>query len=640
MIRDGFIRVAASTPEVKVADVEYNREQVCEQIEEGRKKGASIMVFPELVLTGYTCGELFIQKSLLAKAKEELRKLIAFTAGDSMLVFVGLPWEYNNKLYNVAAAIQDGKLLGLVPKRWIPNYSEFYEARHFTPGIKNSQTIFNGKPVPIGTNYIFNCKNMPEFIFGIEICEDLWVTDSPSIMLAKEGANIIVNLSASNDIIGKSDYRRIIVKAQSGSLLCTYMYANAGIGESTTDMVYSGHSIISENGALSVESERFSNGIIIFDTDLQKIESERKRSNTFQKSSLMENEKYIKIPFDIKMHDVQINNKISPTPFVPLSVEDIHSRCKEISAMQSIGLAKRIKHTNCNNAIIGLSGGLDSTLALIVTVNAFKHLNLNPKDIIAVTMPCFGTTDRTYSNACKLAEQYGATLKEINIRNSVIQHFSDIGHDINNHDVTYENSQARERTQILMDIANQNNGLVIGTGDLSELALGWSTYNGDHMSMYAVNASIPKTLVRYLVKYEADCSENELKNTLYDILDTPVSPELLPPDENGIISQKTEDLVGPYELHDFFLYYMVRFGFSPEKIFRIALLAFKGQYDENTILKWEKIFYKRFFSQQFKRSCLPDGPKIGSVALSPRSDFRMPSDASVNVWLSELENIN
>ena len=557
-----------------------------------------------------------------------------------MINIVGLPYSFEGKIYNCAAVFQKGKLLALITKKNIPNYSEFYEARHFTPGIKNSQTIFNGKPVPIGTNYIFNCKNMPEFIFGIEICEDLWVTDSPSIMLAKEGANIIVNLSASNDIIGKSDYRRIIVKAQSGSLLCTYMYANAGIGESTTDMVYSGHSIISENGALSVESERFSNGIIIFDTDLQKIESERKRSNTFQKSSLMENEKYIKIPFDIKMHDVQINNKISPTPFVPLSVEDIHSRCKEISAMQSIGLAKRIKHTNCNNAIIGLSGGLDSTLALIVTVNAFKHLNLNPKDIIAVTMPCFGTTDRTYSNACKLAEQYGATLKEINIRNSVIQHFSDIGHDINNHDVTYENSQARERTQILMDIANQNNGLVIGTGDLSELALGWSTYNGDHMSMYAVNASIPKTLVRYLVKYEADCSENELKNTLYDILDTPVSPELLPPDENGIISQKTEDLVGPYELHDFFLYYMVRFGFSPEKIFRIALLAFKGQYDENTILKWEKIFYKRFFSQQFKRSCLPDGPKIGSVALSPRSDFRMPSDASVNVWLSELENIN
>ena len=620
-MKHGFVKIACATPDLKVADCEYNADCIINMIKDAHEAGVMLCSFPELSITGYTCGDLFFQKALLNSAALSLNKIINDTADYDMINIVGLPYSFE-------------------AKKNIPNYSEFYEARHFTPGIKNSQTIFNGKPVPIGTNYIFNCKNMPEFIFGIEICEDLWVTDSPSIMLAKEGANIIVNLSASNDIIGKSDYRRIIVKAQSGSLLCTYMYANAGIGESTTDMVYSGHSIISENGALSVESERFSNGIIIFDTDLQKIESERKRSNTFQKSSLMENEKYIKIPFDIKMHDVQINNKISPTPFVPLSVEDIHSRCKEISAMQSIGLAKRIKHTNCNNAIIGLSGGLDSTLALIVTVNAFKHLNLNPKDIIAVTMPCFGTTDRTYSNACKLAEQYGATLKEINIRNSVIQHFSDIGHDINNHDVTYENSQARERTQILMDIANQNNGLVIGTGDLSELALGWSTYNGDHMSMYAVNASIPKTLVRYLVKYEADCSENELKNTLYDILDTPVSPELLPPDENGIISQKTEDLVGPYELHDFFLYYMVRFGFSPEKIFRIALLAFKGQYDENTILKWEKIFYKRFFSQQFKRSCLPDGPKIGSVALSPRSDFRMPSDASVNVWLSELENIN
>ena len=639
-MKHGFVKIACATPDLKVADCEYNADCIINMIKDAHDAGVMLCSFPELSITGYTCGDLFFQKALLDSAALSLNKIINDTADYDMINIVGLPYSFEGKIYNCAAVFQKGKLLALITKKNIPNYSEFYEARHFTPGIKNSQTIFNGKPVPIGTNYIFNCKNMPEFIFGIEICEDLWVTDSPSIMLAKEGANIIVNLSASNDIIGKSDYRRIIVKAQSGSLLCTYMYANAGIGESTTDMVYSGHSIISENGALSVESERFSNGIIIFDTDLQKIESERKRSNTFQKSSLMENEKYIKIPFDIKMHDVQINNKISPTPFVPLSVEDIHSRCKEISAMQSIGLAKRIKHTNCNNAIIGLSGGLDSTLALIVTVNAFKHLNLNPKDIIAVTMPCFGTTDRTYSNACKLAEQYGATLKEINIRNSVIQHFSDIGHDINNHDVTYENSQARERTQILMDIANQNNGLVIGTGDLSELALGWSTYNGDHMSMYAVNASIPKTLVRYLVKYEADCSENELKNTLYDILDTPVSPELLPPDENGIISQKTEDLVGPYELHDFFLYYMVRFGFSPEKIFRIALLAFKGQYDENTILKWEKIFYKRFFSQQFKRSCLRDGPKIGSVALSPRSDFRMPSDASVNVWLSELENIN
>lgn len=639
-MKHGFVKIACATPDLKVADCKYNADCIINMIKEAHEAGVMLCSFPELSITGYTCGDLFFQKALLDSAALSLNKIINETGDYDMVNIVGLPYSFEGKIYNCAAVFQKGKLLALITKKNIPNYSEFYEARHFTPGIKNSRTIFYGKSVPIGTNYIFNCKNMPEFIFGIEICEDLWVTDSPSIMLAKEGANIIVNLSASNDIIGKSDYRRTIVKAQSGSLLCTYMYANAGIGESTTDMVYSGHSIISENGALSIESERFSNGMIIFDTDLQKIESERKRSNTFQKSSLMENEKYIKIQFDIKFHDVKINNNISPTPFVPLSTEDIHLRCKEISAMQSTGLAKRLKHTNCNNAIIGLSGGLDSTLALIVTVNAFKRLNLSPMNIIAVTMPCFGTTDRTYRNACKLAKQYGATLKEINIKSSVIQHFSDIGHDINNHDVTYENSQARERTQILMDIANQNNGLVIGTGDLSELALGWATYNGDHMSMYAVNSSIPKTLVRYLVKYEADCSENELKDILYDILNTPVSPELLPPDGNGTISQKTEDLVGPYELHDFFLYYMVRFGFSPEKIFRIALLAFNGKYDDSTILKWEKTFYKRFFSQQFKRSCLPDGPKIGSVALSPRSDFRMPSDASVNIWLSELENIN
>lgn len=639
-MKHGFVKIACATPDLKVADCEYNANCIINMIKDAYKAGVMLCSFPELSITGYTCGDLFFQKALLDSAVSSLYKIINDTAGYDMINIVGIPYSFEGKIYNCAAVFQKGKLLALITKKNIPNYSEFYEARHFTPGIKNCQTNFYGNSVPIGTNYIFNCKNMTEFAFGIEICEDLWVTDSPSIMLAKEGANIIVNLSASNDIIGKSEYRRTIVKAQSGSLLCTYMYANAGIGESTTDMVYSGHSIISENGALSKESERFSNGLITFDTDLQKIETERKRSNTFQKSSLLDNEKYVKIQFEIKMHDVKINNKISPTPFVPSSAEDIHLRCKEISAMQSFGLAKRLKHTNCSKAIIGLSGGLDSTLALIVTVNAFKHLNLDPEGIIAVTMPCFGTTNRTYNNACRLAEQYGTTLKEINIKNSVIQHFSDIGHDINIHDVTYENSQARERTQILMDIANKNNGLVIGTGDLSELALGWATYNGDHMSMYAVNVSIPKTLVRYLVKYEADCSENDLKNILYDILDTPVSPELLPPDENGTISQKTEDLVGPYELHDFFLYYMVRFGFSPDKIFRIANLAFYGKYDKSTILKWEKIFYRRFFSQQFKRSCIPDGPKVGSVTLSPRSDFRMPSDASANIWLKELDNIN
>lgn len=639
-MKHGFVKIACATPDLKVADCEYNANCIINMINEAYQSGVMLCSFPELSITGYTCGDLFFQKALLDSALNSLNKIINETAEYDMINIVGLPYAFEGKIYNCAAVFQKGKLLALITKKNIPNYSEFYEARHFTPGIKCTQTFYLGKSIPIGTNFIFCCKDMPEFVFGIEICEDLWVTDSPSIMLAKEGANIIVNLSASNDIIGKSDYRRTIVKAQSGSLLCTYMYANAGIGESTTDMVYSGHSIISENGALSNESERFSNGIIMFDTDLQKIESERKRSNTFQKSSLMHNEKYTKIEFNIKKHQVQIKNTISPTPFVPSSVKDIHSRCKEISDMQSFGLAKRLKHTNCKKAVLGLSGGLDSTLALIVTVNAFKYLNLDPKGIITVTMPCFGTTDRTYSNACRLAEQYCTTLKEINIKNSVIQHFSDINHDINDLDITYENSQARERTQILMDIANQNNGLVIGTGDLSELALGWATYNGDHMSMYAVNSSIPKTLVKYLVKYEADCSENNLKNILYDILETPVSPELLPPEDNGTISQKTEDLVGPYELHDFFLYYMVRFGFSPEKIFRIALLAFNGKYDRNIILKWEKIFYKRFFSQQFKRSCLPDGPKVGSVTLSPRSDFRMPSDASANIWLKELENIN
>lgn len=557
-----------------------------------------------------------------------------------MINIIGIPFAFEGKIYNCAAVINKGKLLALITKKNIPNYSEFYEARHFTPGMKNSQANIFGYSVPIGTNYIFQCSDMPEFTFGIEICEDLWVGDSPSIMLAKEGANLIVNLSASNEIIGKADYRRTIVKAQSGGLLCTYMYSSAGTGESTTDMVFSGHSIISENGALSAESKRFTNGMIFYDTDLQKIEFERKRSNTFQKSSLMQNEKYTKIDFSIKPHDVNISNYISPTPFVPGNHSDIDERCREISSLQMFGLIKRLKHIGCKTAVIGLSGGLDSTLALIVMVNAFKYLGLDTKGIIAVTMPCFGTTDRTYKNACRLAEKYNATLLEINIKDSVIQHFSDIGQDINNHDITYENSQARERTQVLMDIANKYNGIVIGTGDLSELALGWATYNGDHMSMYAVNASIPKTLVKYLVKYEADCSDNDLKSILKDILDTPVSPELLPPDENGIISQKTEDLVGPYELHDFFLYYMLRYGFSPKKIYRMACIAFKNIYNKETILKWEKNFYRRFFSQQFKRSCLPDGPKVGTVTLSPRSDFRCPSDASANIWLQELEKIN
>ena len=638
-MKDGFVKTVCASPSLKVADCEYNAQQIIEMTDKAYAEGAVICAFPELSLTGYTCGDLFFQTVLLESALAALERIIKHTADYNMVNVVGLPYCHEGKIYNCAAVINKGKLLGLVTKKNIPNYSEFYEARHFTPGMKISQAKIFGYDVPIGTNMVFSCEEMPEFTFGAEICEDLWVADSPSVMLAKEGANLIVNLSASNEVIGKADYRRTIVKAQSGSLLCTYMYANAGTDESTTDMVYSGHSIISENGAISAESERFENSMIYFDADLQKIESERRRSNTFQKSTLMQNEKYTKVNFSITLHDINIQNHISPTPFVPGNNTVIDERCKEISSLQMFGLIKRLKHTGCKTAVIGLSGGLDSTLALIVTVNAFRKLGLDTKGIIAVTMPCFGTTNRTYTNACRLAENYNTTLMEVNIKKSVLQHFEDIGQSEDVHDVTYENSQARERTQVLMDIANKKGGLVIGTGDLSELALGWATYNGDHMSMYAVNASVPKTLVKYLVRYEAGCSEDKLKAVLEDILDTPVSPELLPPDENGTISQKTEDLVGPYELHDFFLYYMLRFGFSPSKIYRIANIAFKDMYDSETILKWEKIFYRRFFAQQFKRSCLPDGPKVGTVTLSPRSDFRMPSDASANIWLSQLEKI-
>ncbi len=639
-MKDGFIKASCITPDLKVADCKYNSEQIIKNIKKANDIGVIMCVFPELSITGYTCGDLFFQKKLLDEALTELKKIIDETSAFKMINIVGLPISYNGKIYNCAAVFQKGKLLALIPKKNIPNYSEFYEARHFAPGRKDGIFKFYDIEVPFGTDYVFQCEEMNEFTFGVEICEDLWVSDSPSVMLAKNGANIIVNLSASNEVIGKSDYRKTLIKAKSGTLLCAYLYANAGTGESTTDMIYSGHSMIAENGTITAESEKFANGMILYDLDMQKIESERRRSNTFTLYGDSEIQLFKKVKYSIEMHEINITNNISKTPFVPASSSALDERCREISMMQSFGLVKRLKHTGSKTAVIGLSGGLDSTLALIVIVNAFRYLGLDTKGIVAVTMPCFGTTDRTYHNACLLAEKYGVSLREINIKESVIRHFKDIGHDMNIHDVTYENSQARERTQILMDIANQSGGLVIGTGDLSELALGWATYNGDHMSMYAVNASIPKTLVRYLVRYEANCRDGELKQILEDILDTPVSPELLPPDENGSIMQKTEDLVGPYELHDFYLYYMVRFGFSPEKICRLALKAFDGVYDKDTILKWEKIFYKRFFSQQFKRSCLPDGPKVGTVTLSPRSDFRCPSDASANIWLENLNSIN
>lgn len=637
MIRDGFIRVAASTPEVRVADVEFNREQICKGIEEAKAQGAAVLVFPELALTGYTCGELFMQKPLLSKVRGELEKLIGFTKGSDMLIFAGLPWEYNHKLYNTAAAIQNGRLLGLVPKRWLPNYSEFYELRYFNPGWEDVIYVpWEDGQIPMGSRLLFRCADMDNFVVGAEICEDVWVLNPPSIAHASAGATVIVNCSASDEATGKSDYRRSLISGQSARLLCAYVYANAGEGESTQDLVFGGQNMIAENGAVLAESARFANGTIYADVDLERLECERRRMTTYQTEG---RERYTFVDFSMAFGEQELRRKIDPSPFVPHDEEGRNRRCEEILSIQAMGLKKRLKHTNCKCAVVGISGGLDSTLALLVSVRAFDLLGLPRKDIIAVTMPCFGTTDRTYHNACLMAEKLGVSLMEVDIKEAVTVHFRDIAQDPAKHDVTYENSQARERTQVLMDIANQRGGMVIGTGDMSELALGWATYNGDHMSMYGVNGSVPKTLVRHLVRYFADtCGEKELSEVLLDVLDTPVSPELLPP-EDGKIAQKTEDLVGPYELHDFFLYYILRFGYHPGKIYRLAKRAFEGAYADETILKWLRVFYRRFFSQQFKRSCLPDGPKVGSAAVSPRGDLRMPSDACGRLWLEELEQM-
>lgn len=637
-MKDGFIRVAASTPEVKVADVEYNREQICCRIIEGRERGAKIMVFPELVLTGYTCGELFNQKPLLTKAREELKKLVDFTAGSDMLVFAGVPWEYNNKLYNTAAAIQDGELLALIPKMCLPNYSEFYELRYFNPGFEKPVAVpWEDGYVLMGSKILFNCANVENLVVGAEICEDVWVLNPPSISHASAGATVIVNCSASDETTGKSDYRRSLISGQSARLLCGYIYANAGEGESTQDLVFGGQNIIAENGTMLAESRRFENETVYADMDLERLECERRRMTTYQTAG---RENYVFIDFSLHEVENRPERFIDPSPFVPQDEESRNRRCEEILSIQAMGLKKRLKHTGCRSAVIGISGGLDSTLALLVTVRAFDLLGLARDKIICVTMPCFGTTDRTYHNACYLTKKLGASLLEVDIKDAVANHFRDIGHDSSVHDVTYENSQARERTQVLMDIANKYNGMVIGTGDMSELALGWATYNGDHMSMYGVNSSVPKTLVRHLVRYFADtCGEKELSEVLLDVLDTPVSPELLPPEKDGKIAQKTEDLVGPYELHDFYLYYILRYGYHPGKIYRLAVMAFEGVYDNAVILKWLKVFYRRFFSQQFKRSCLPDGPKVGSAAVSPRGDLRMPSDACSRLWLEELEQI-
>ena len=630
----GFFKAAAVTPEIKVADPAANTEIICEKIKETSQLGAKLMVFPELCITGYTCGDLFLQELLLKKAQDALLRIVEHSSQVDALIFVGLPVEKDGKLYNAAAAVNRGKLLGMVPKRNIPAYAEFYEGRHFSEGNEEvCQWSFAGQTIPFGANLLFTSDAIDGLKIGCEICEDIWVADTPCTAHAAAGATVIVNLSASNETVGKDEYRQMLVKATSARLIAGYVFASCGEGESTQDLVFGGHNMIAENGTILKQAKRFQGETVLADLDIHRIRMERRRMSTFAQSN---QKPYVEVPFSIRKEAVSLTRDFAPLPFVPADIETKNKRCDEILSIQSYGLKKRYEHTGCKKAVIGVSGGLDSTLALLVTVRTFDLLKFPRSNIYAVTMPCFGTTDRTYDNACKLSNILGTSLEEIPIREAVTVHFKDIGQSLDNHDVTYENGQARERTQILMDIANRENGLVIGTGDMSELALGWATYNGDHMSMYGVNVGVPKTLVRHLVRYYADTCNNEgLTDILKDVLDTPVSPELLPP-VDGVISQKTEDLVGPYELHDFYLYYMLRCGFPPAKIFRIAQQAFAGQYDKETILKWMKTFYRRFFSQQFKRSCLPDGPKVGSVALSPRGDLRMPSDARAAIWLREI----
>ena len=634
-MKNGFVKVAAATPDIRVADVEFNTQNIINVMEEAQKNGAKILVFPELCVTGYTCSDLFDHSVLLKASRKALLEIAENTSDKDMLVFVGAPLEVNGKLYNVAAAMNQGEILGFTTKTFLPNYGEFYEMRQFTPGPQTVREItFEGKKIPFGPQILFQAKGMEELVVAAEICEDVWSPIPPSIQAALEGATVIVNCSASDETIGKDTYRRALISGQSARLISGYIYANAGEGESTTDLVFGGHNIIAENGTILKESSRYVNEIVYSEIDLQRITGERRKNTTFQP---LDEETLVRVPFTVEETKTFLTRTFPKKPFVPSDEQTRAQRCEEILTIQAMGLKKRLAHTNARTAVVGISGGLDSTLALLVTARAFDMLGRDKKDIIAVTMPCFGTTDRTYQNACEMSKKVGATLIEVPIADAVNIHFRDIGHDPEDHSVTYENCQARERTQVLMDIANKTWGMVIGTGDLSELALGWATYNGDHMSMYGVNASVPKTLVRHLVKYAADDTKDEaLKNVLYDVLDTPVSPELLPP-KDGDIAQKTEDLVGPYELHDFFLYFMLRFGYEPSKIFRIACMTFDGEYDKETIFKWLETFCRRFFSQQFKRSCLPDGPKVGTVALSPRGDWRMPSDACVAVWMKDLE---
>lgn len=634
-MKDGFITVATATPQVAVADCEANAQAILACINEMAAAHAKVMVLPELCITGYTCSDLFWQTKLLDEAEAALSVIAEGSRQVDALIAVGMPLRVAGKLLNVAAILCRGKVLGFVPKVNLPAYNEFYETRHFTSGSADMGTVqFCGEEIPVGTNLLFSCENVVDLCVAAEICEDLWVPNPPSVQHALAGASVICNLSASDEMVGKGSYRRDLVAGQSARLVCAYLYATAGEGESTTDLVFGGQNLIAENGTVLAESATFENETNVATIDVQRLVSERRRMSTFPAA---ESKEYREISFALAEEETKLARFFDADPFVPSNADQLSDRCEEILNIQALGLKKRLAHTHAKSAVVGISGGLDSTLALLVTARAYDMLGLPRKGIVAVTMPGFGTTDRTYNNAVAMIKSLGATFKEVPIAKAVMQHFADIDHDASIHDVTYENSQARERTQILMDIANQANGFVIGTGDLSELALGWATYNGDHMSMYAVNASVPKTLVRHLVRHYADTSADEvLAGVLYDVLDTPVSPELLPP-EDGAISQKTEDLVGPYELHDFFLYQMLRMCFPPAKIYRVAKEAFAGRYSNETILKWLRTFYWRFFSQQFKRSCLPDGPKVGSVAVSPRGDLRMPSDACVSAWIKEVE---
>ncbi len=644
-ISKDYVRLAAAIPEIKVADCKYNMGRILYLVNQCIQKDVQIVAFPELVITGYTCGDLFHQHALLESAQEQLTELLHHTRNTDILMLVGMPISADNKLFNCAVVLQRGNILGIVPKTHLPNHSEFYEKRWFASSYNATSTTISlcNQVVPFGTGLLFR---QGLACFGIEICEDLWTTIPPSSFHALNGANIIFNLSASNELIGKHAYRTSLVTQQSARCMAGYVYVSCGVGESTTDIVYAGAALIAENGTLLDCSKRFQlqDQLVISEIDIKQLQSDRQKSTTFMDTTY--NASYTQSPYrtiNATLREIKINHlhrKIHPYPFVPASSTERNERCEEIFEMQIQGLSKRLLHTNAKRSIIGISGGLDSTLALLVTVKTFDKLSIPRSGIIGVTMPGFGTTGRTYQNALMLMRSLGITIKEIDIKDACLQHFKDIDHDPSVYDVTYENTQARERTQILMDLANQQNGLVIGTGDLSELALGWATYNGDHMSMYAVNCGIPKTLVRFLVGWVSqNIMDEKTATTLIDILDTPVSPELLPANHKGEIDQKTEDIVGPYELHDFFLYYIVRFGFSPAKIFFLAQLAFEKQYEKKIILKWLKIFYRRFFSQQFKRSCMPDGPKIGSINLSPRGDWRMPSDASAQIWLDALEKL-